>query len=152
MASGTQRFLRAVWGVNATTVFAVGDTGLLLRYNGEQWRTEPTPATVNLRAVWGTSATDVFLAGDRGVLLRWDGVRATPFTSPTTRDLRGLWGRGPTEVYAVGDSGTVLRYDGERWRVMNTGTLAYLFSVIGDGDDGSLLTVGNRAAVVRSQP
>ena len=40
----------------ASEVFAVGDAGTILHFDGELWRPMPSPATQPLRAIWGASA------------------------------------------------------------------------------------------------
>jgi photosystem II stability/assembly factor-like uncharacterized protein len=73
-ASGTSRFLRAVWGTDPANVYAVGDSGTLLRFDGGRWTGQPVPTGRRLRAIWGTSPQDVFVVGDSGVVLSFDGA------------------------------------------------------------------------------
>lgn len=65
--------LRAVWGASSDAVWAVGDTGTLLFFNGQYWKSRQSPVRVNLRAVHGTAANDVWAAGEDGVVLHFDG-------------------------------------------------------------------------------
>ena len=153
-ASGTPQFLRAVWGSDPANVYVVGDSGVVLRFDGGRWSpvVVPVPNTRRLRAVWGTSASDVFIAGDAGTILRYDGARWNPQTVPTTRDLRALWGRSPTEIYAAGDSGTVLRFDGRSWRTLSTPATRIIYALFGIGGTAQVAAVGEAARIYEGQP
>ena len=74
-------------------VFAVGEGGTVLHYDGVRWYPMPNPTTKALRAVWGTSPTDVYAAGEDGVLFRFNGSAWTALDSHTTQILLGLSGR-----------------------------------------------------------
>jgi photosystem II stability/assembly factor-like uncharacterized protein len=67
--SGTT--LRAVWGSGDSNVYAVGDNGLILRFDGSKWNTVPSGTTQNLSAVWGTSPNNVYAVGDSGLILHY---------------------------------------------------------------------------------
>jgi hypothetical protein len=68
---GVQANLARVWGASASEIYAVGDAGTLLTYDGTSWQRESVGTSANLRAVTGTRAHAVFIAGD-GILLRRD--------------------------------------------------------------------------------
>jgi hypothetical protein len=57
--------LAAVWGSSAENVYAVGQSGTVLRYDGTVWQSEFSGATGNLEAVWGTGAADIYVVGQR---------------------------------------------------------------------------------------
>ena len=73
MTSGTKYPLNGVWGSSSTDVFAVGDEGTILHYDGSTWSPMESGLKKVLNAVWGTSGTDVFVAGDGGTILHYDG-------------------------------------------------------------------------------
>ncbi|MFZ5786511.1 MAG: hypothetical protein ACOY3Y_08735, partial [Acidobacteriota bacterium] len=69
MTSGTTVALRGVSGLSATTVVAVGDDGLILRYDGTVWSVVPSPAAPKtLRAVHG-AAGQLIAVGDQGTVI-----------------------------------------------------------------------------------
>lgn len=129
--------LHAVWAVDAGTVFAVGDSGTILRrLNGLDWASLSSGVTVNLRSVWAWSATDAWAGGPTpagsttGTLLHFDGATWTPVPVPTTT-VDSIWGSGPGDVWFVGQ-GVVLRWNGTRLSTSSSsgGTL---LSVSGTG-------------------
>jgi len=104
--------IRGIWATSATDIWAVGDFGAILRYNGTSWQVIESGTTENLRAVWAGSAQDVFVVGDAGKILRSTGAAFSTMTSNTVQSLRGIWGNSATEeVWAVGLGGVLLRFD-----------------------------------------
>jgi hypothetical protein len=135
--SGGTGGLLDIWGASATNVFAVGDGGRIVRFNGTAWTPMTSPTPRNLARISGTSANDIWALGD-SVLVHFDGTQWTsvPMTSgdlqrlrshvPTTAERTspnvfhqpfglGLYARTPREVYAGNEFGWLYRYDGNGW-------------------------------------
>lgn len=103
--------LQALWGSGTNDIWAAGDSGALIHYNGTAWSPLPnSPTGVDLHGVWGTAANDVWAVGDNGILLHFDSFGWSKASSSTTRTLRSVWGSPSGEVWAVGDSATVLHF------------------------------------------
>jgi photosystem II stability/assembly factor-like uncharacterized protein len=151
--SATTRFLRHVWGLDASRAWAVGDAGTVLRWTGAAWAPMATPARTILRGIWGTGEADLFAVGDSGTILRHDGVRWYSMPSPTSEDLRAVWGSGPTDVYAVGAEATVLRYNGAGWEPLRvlppSDDLLLAIERVEPAGSGPLI-VGTRSLVVQA--
>ena len=63
-----------MWGNGASELWAVGDSGAIVHYNGSAWSLIPnSPTTATLHGVWGTAANDVWAVGDSGLILHFDG-------------------------------------------------------------------------------
>ena len=123
-----------LYGVNGsgpTNVYAVGDTGSILHYDGTRWATLASPQPVLLRSVWTANADLTYIVGAEGTMLTASGETITALPSPTTRFLRSVWGIAPNDVYAVGDTGTIIHFDGSRWTTMTSGSSALLRAVWG---------------------
>jgi PAS domain-containing protein len=135
--------LRAVWARSPDEAWAVGDGGMILRWNGAFWYGVESGTMVSLRGVWGDWAV-----GDAGTILRRDGSAWKKVESGTAVPLRGMWGD-----WVVGDAGTILRRDGAAWRRVESGTAAALLAVweraAGEpwaaGEAGTLLRWDGRA-------
>jgi hypothetical protein len=119
-----------VWGSYEADVFAVGEQGYILHYNGSGWSRMSSDTKERLEGVWGTSPYDVFAVGFEGTILHYDGNAWSTMDSGITEDLWGVWGSSPSDVYAAGKvwgnsssdvfilggvEGTVLHYDGNAW-------------------------------------
>ena len=114
--------LNAVWGNGPNEVFAVGDHGTILHYDGIEWRIMESSTTQQLKGVWGSSSTDVFVVGGGGVILNYNGSVWNTMNSGTTQDLNCVWGSSANSIFAVGSNGTIQRYNGSNWSKMNSGT------------------------------
>jgi len=115
LPSGTKASFRAVWGTSASDVFAVGEKGTILHYDGKSWTPQQSGTTQHLNAIHGTSSNNVFVVGDKGSVLQFDGSRWVPHGSGETRDLNGVWVASASEVFVTGDKGVLLHYEGNKW-------------------------------------
>jgi hypothetical protein len=89
-------------------VFAVGDSGTALRFDGVAWRALPKPTTRDLRALWGRGPTDVYAVGDSGTVVRYNGVEWKALTAPWRSIVYALFGvPGTANVAAVGEGGRI---------------------------------------------
>jgi hypothetical protein len=66
--------LRGIWGASDQALFAVGDGGRLLRFDGTQWFNYQFFTNSNLYAVSGTGPGDVWAVGQNGTALHFDGT------------------------------------------------------------------------------
>jgi hypothetical protein len=57
-----------LWGSSGSDVWAVGDGGFILHYDGSAWSMERSNTMSDLRAVWG-SGSEVFAVGTGGLIL-----------------------------------------------------------------------------------
>jgi hypothetical protein len=60
--------LHEIWGSSAHDVFAVGDNGVIVHFDGTTW-TSVKPTGRTLIGVWGFSPGDVFAVGEAGTIL-----------------------------------------------------------------------------------
>jgi hypothetical protein len=63
--------IRAMWSSGDNFVIAVGDGGMILRFDGTTWTKMTSNVTTHLRAVWGTSPTNVYAVGDNATILHY---------------------------------------------------------------------------------
>lgn len=61
--------LHAVWAWNDRDVWAAGDAGVLLHYDGTTWAGAPSGTRLGIYALWGRASNDIWAAGERGALL-----------------------------------------------------------------------------------
>lgn len=74
MESGTTEHLNGIWGSASNHIFAVGDNGTILYYDGTSWSTVASPVSGDINAIWGRSASEIYAVGDSGILIEFNGV------------------------------------------------------------------------------
>jgi hypothetical protein len=99
--------LSAIWAQSASTVWAVGDSGTVRRWNGTSWVNEATnSASVTNNGIHGSSASDVWAVGSNGtVFKRINGVW-NKYTYGTNANLLDVWVIAPDDVWSVGSVGS----------------------------------------------
>jgi hypothetical protein len=111
-------WLHAIWGSSENDVFAVGNNGTILHYNGQLWQQMESGVTNDFRAIWGSSDDDVFVVGNEGVIFHYDGQFWRNMGSGVTNNLNAIWGSSDDDVFVVGgdwNQGIILHYDGLQW-------------------------------------
>ncbi len=131
MTSGTTADLYGVWGAGSSDIFATGESGTIIHYNGSGWSAMTSGTTADLYGVWGTGSSDVFVVGKSGTIIHYNGTAWSAMASGITADLYGVWGASGSDVFAVGKSGTIIHYNGSSWSAMVSGTMADLYGVWG---------------------
>ena len=112
--------LMDAWTTSATNAWAVGEFGVIYRWNGLAWSHQPSPTTVTLNTVWGANDTQAFAAGDEGTMLRYTGGSWSAMPFPSTASVYALWGSHASNVYAVTAAGEVVHFNGTSWRMVET--------------------------------
>ncbi len=146
--------LNWVYGFSKTEVYAVGNGGTILRFDGSAWKKEISPTTSDLWGVWGANPDDVWAVGGAGraegqeTLLRrqngvWTRVQLPELTKPRVWALFKVWGTSADNVYAVGQRGAVLHFDGNSWTEELVGTSKDLIALWGTGPN-RIAMVGGR--------
>lgn len=111
---GAWFYIQDLWA-GPTKIFAVGDAGAVLAYDGSAWTSENGSFRGSLFDVWSSGPTEAFAVGSSGVILKYDGSTVTDTSIPgVTSTLYGVSG-GSGNAYAVGSNGIVLRFDGSAW-------------------------------------
>ncbi len=121
--------LSGVWGDGTGSVWAISETGRVLRWDGRAWALHVTlPGEPALLKIWGSGPTDVWILGAQG-LLHGTGASSSslvfaPVDAPgdPTIPLTALWGTGPQDVWAAGGT------RGKSYPYPATGRLVHLTS------------------------
>jgi len=124
--------LHGVWARDASDVFAVGDSGTILRRTGDVWSVMASGTTNNLRGVWGTGSSDVWVGGVSGTILHFDGTAWSAVTGATS-DVDSVWGSGPSDVWFAGSS-TVLHWNGTALAATSLGGILLSVSGVSPSD------------------
>jgi hypothetical protein len=134
--------LHDIWETPTHRVFAVGELGTVVEWDGAEWDMVPDVPTVqSLNAIWGREDASLFIVGDFGEILYFDGVSFTRQASGTLEHLFDVWGFGHSDVWAVGSDGTILHNDGGGWGSEVSGTDRMLMGLTRAGQE--MLAVGD---------
>jgi hypothetical protein len=147
LRNGTKQNLRSVWGSSESDVWAVGDAGTILHFDGRAWSMIRPVTLENLTGVRGSSPKDVWACGDKGTVFHWDGATWTRIAQAENMTLLSVWTSGPNDVWAggmdgEGDSGYVYRFNGEKWTGQPVPGSTSVWDVFGTGP-GDVWMVGS---------
>lgn len=108
--TGVNRTLRGLWGTSPENIYAVGDDGVILHFDGSGWKKIEISDSY-FYGVWGSSRSDVYVVGhpifksDESIF-HFDGKnwkRVPPF-KPT--NLNAIFGFSDKEIFTVGNQGS----------------------------------------------
>lgn len=107
--------------VAANSVWAVGEEGTILHWDGAAWsQRDDVPTDEDLYDVSFFDADNGWAVGDAGTVLKWDGASwANDRPGYMRQDLYGVAMASTTYGWAVGEGGIIMRYDGEDWTVVH---------------------------------
>lgn len=108
--------LSAIHGSSPSNVWATGQGGTLLHFDGQAWQRvlpQSFTAASPLYGVWGSSANDVWAVGPDAGVMHSDGTGWTTSTA-ASGPMTAVSGTGPQDVWAVGPN-DVLHFDGQAW-------------------------------------
>ena len=144
----TDRVLWSVWG-DDDQIFAVGDEGAIVTFDGKRWLAHAAPSPLHLHGVWGRRADQVYAVGDFATVVEFDGSH--------WREIHRLGvdvsavavaGFGPHDLFVVGDEGLILRSDGVGFERIDARTRDALYALWGHDAD-HVLAVGDFGAILR---
>lgn len=65
------KIIRSLWSYGDSFAIAVGEDGMILRYDGSTWTKMTSNVTSDLQAVWGTSPLNIYAVGDNATVLHY---------------------------------------------------------------------------------
>ncbi|GAI93072.1 unnamed protein product, partial [marine sediment metagenome] len=63
--------LYGVWGTSSLDVYAVGDKGTLLHYDGNAWSQVESSTGNSLEGIWGSQPFDIYAVGSKGAIVHY---------------------------------------------------------------------------------
>lgn len=123
--------LHAMWGSGPRNM-VFGSSGILTRFDGEQFTAERSAGFVQAQSVWSEGPSHVFAATQSSVW-SFDGSQWREQPVEANR-LTSLWGSGPDNVFAAGEGGQVCR-SANRWSCETLPGSPDLAALWGSGPD-----------------
>ncbi len=132
----TEEGIFGIWGRSYDDVYAVGEKGTLLHFDGTAW-IELSHSGNAWVDVWGSDSGQVYIVGGSGTLVRYDEASTTfeDMVAEKTAEFFAVWGTSSQDVFAAGSAGTILHYDGNDqnvWHVQHTGVESELTGIVED--------------------
>ena len=104
----TVRDIVSLWGTGPNNILAVGgrSNGMLLAFDGQEWRETILETEPGMNGVWMNSRGEAIVVGERGRTLIVDAksMNQSRENSNTTTLLHGVWGTEHGYRIAVGGS------------------------------------------------
>ncbi|MFT7579547.1 MAG: hypothetical protein ACI9MR_001213 [Myxococcota bacterium] len=153
--TGVTQDVHAMHGSGNERLWAVGDEGTVLAFNGNFWGVQQTPTREVLRGIWAGTDLDgdtpqVWAVGDNGVVMRWTGLVWDPITVQVglgNVNWEGVYGVGD-EVWMWGDAGLWAHNGGSMRQVIVDITTGAIRQVWSDGTDSAWI-VGDDGIIRR---
>jgi photosystem II stability/assembly factor-like uncharacterized protein len=142
--------LSAIWGTSASDIWAVGDGGVALHYDGQTWSWMSSGTKQNLNGVWTAAPGSTWMVGDAGTVLRFDGSKFVSEPSGVTGNLNSVWGAAANNLFAVGDGGTIVQRNATTWSAQTSTVTNDLYRVIGS-DAQNVWAVGQGSTVLANK-
>ncbi len=119
MKSPTAQELRAVYGNDDDDLYAAGEKGTLIHWDGSLWEDVVTGleldlTEISLNGIWGAEG-HFYVVGDKGTILHYFEGKWKADESLSSYNLGSIWGVSPTDIYVGAAGGTVLRKIGGAW-------------------------------------
>lgn len=153
VATGEADTIWWMHGLAADDVEAVGEHGLVLRYDGTSWTRRAAPTTATLYGVWRSEDGEEWLvggdlgAGEKDVIVH-DGAKLAP-PKAYGGALFKVWGASASDVHIVGKDGVLLHWDGASLTDVSLPEVhASIFTV--HGRAGRVLAIGGPPATLLS--
>lgn len=141
--------INRLWSFAPDEVWAVGDRGLFLKWDGRAWHivsSNPLGES-SIADLWASSRSDVWVfSGYAARAARWNGKLWSDAPAPLF-SVRKVWGFADGSIWAVGRAGNVARFDGSTWKPMPTGVADDLSAVWGNASD-DLWVAGDRGTIL----
>lgn len=146
------------FGLGHEDVWAVGELGTILHFDGSEWLTVETGGAYTLYGIWGAAADDLwtvggtFLPSTHGAFRHWDGDAWSDVDGVDLvgRVLFKVWGAAPDDVWIVGHergAGLTLHWDGSEWSAVEVPAPERLVTVVGRASD-DVWAVGGLSAPI----
>lgn len=131
--SPTGKSLNDVSAISASDIWAVGNSGTILHYNGTSWSVHADSGVVttqNLNKVAALSASDAWALGASGKFLHYNGAHWSEFTDIGPQAANALAFASPTDGWAVTNGAKIFHYNGASWSQFQDLGSANLFGIV----------------------
>jgi hypothetical protein len=126
--------LHAVWAASPSDVWAGGDRGELIHFDGSVWERVESEADWSIYDIFGTSPQSIFAVGD-GAILEYDGTEWESIGFNEWSYFRAVWASSEHDVFVAENSSKIFHYDGSAWSEMELPAIMRLLDLWGASPD-----------------
>ena len=98
--ANSTKTLYGIWGTSPSNIYALGQDGAILHYDGTAWTAETSGTTEKLNAIWGVTETNIYAVGENGTLLHKTAAGTTWGAEPLV-DYKDQNDFNDTDLYSV---------------------------------------------------
>ena len=145
-----------VHGFGPDDVWAVGEHGTIVHYDGSGWTTVHSSNDYTLWGIWGAAPDDLWAVGGSvthavpSIVLHYDGSTWSE-VSELARDgdmYFKIWGSSASDIWTVSEKGFAVHYDGSTWTAVDSGAGTRLITVTGRAADDVYAVGGVTSSVL----
>jgi len=141
--------LRAIWGNAPDDVWAVGDNGTIIHWDGVEWRKEiidPSYSQYKFTDVWGFNENEIYVAGriyqDEAALIKYNGSNwETVIRNSSLAAFATVWGPYSNLIYFIEFNNYAI-VNGTTTQFNLPGRLSGVVKIRGSGSN-NVFTVGH---------
>ncbi|NOZ01881.1 MAG: hypothetical protein GXP54_08340 [Deltaproteobacteria bacterium] len=151
--TGVKLDVFGMWGTSGSDLFAVGQDGAVLYFDGFGFTQQPVSGvTETLRAVGGSGPTDAWAVGDKGTVLHFSqtGWERVDVAVAANKALKGVACNAADDCFAVA-WGFAMHWDGIEWSAVPGVPGKELDAVVGTGP-GTAIAVGYFGTAINLTP
>jgi len=132
----TDKNLNGIDVVSSSDIWAVGNSGEILHYDGNDWSEFIDLGEQDLYAVEMTAADDGWAGGESGKFFHYNGSAWSEFVDLGWRDINVIYMLSSDNGWAAGESGKIYHYNGVDWtEFADTGEMNWRgLDVVSDSD------------------
>jgi hypothetical protein len=109
---------RSIWGRDSWDVYAAGESGRVIHFDGIGWTQIETGIDATIVSIRGTSDGFIFAATTNGSILKYDGAAWTTLHSDSRHQFRNLLVLNSQQIIAVGTDRLAVHFNNGAWRTM----------------------------------
>jgi hypothetical protein len=103
--------MNAIWSSSPDNVWAVGEDGIALHFDGAAWQPVTLPTFNILNAIWGSGPDDIWAAGEDGAMIHYDGGSWSRAEMRSFERLTDVRGSSADDVWALDSGGGTYHLD-----------------------------------------
>ncbi len=147
MYSGSEGWLTRIWGSSKQNIYAGGNDGKILKYDGTSWTEAEITLGGRVNDIWGRNENDIYFVTEE-VVTKYDGNEWTEIYSDEEIKLKKIKGGAEDELFVVGvdlktPKNIIMHFDGSEWRDIGDESLNEMgLNDIWISKDGSMFLIG----------